>query len=111
MKKVFISIVVFTLLLAGRAGATNLRGQIVHNVSGGYTPAPGTRVDLVTWNGTAWTSYSYAVTGTDGYYYFMNFPPGLKFLLLVGGHYYPLQPLVIATLPGNSYQDMPVISF
>jgi len=102
--------VVFAVLIAGNAGATNLRGQIVHNVNGQYSPLSGTRVDLVTWNGTAWVTYSYAVTGADGFYYFMNFPPGLKFLLLVAGHYYPPQSITILALPANSYQDMPVIS-
>jgi hypothetical protein len=110
MKKVFIIIVAFTLLLAGRAAATNLRGQVVHNVGGQFSPLAGTRIDLVTWNGTAWTSYSYAITGADGFYYFMNFPTGLRFLLLVAGHYYPLQPLSIFAPPASGYQDLPAIS-
>jgi hypothetical protein len=110
MKKLFVIIAVFCALIAGKAGATNLRGQIVHSVGGQYSPMPGTRVDLVTWNGRAWVSYSYAITGADGFYYFMNFPPGLRFLLLVAGHYYPPQSITILTLPANAYQDMPVIA-
>ena len=110
MKKLLLIIMVFAALATVKPAGTNLRGQLVQNVGGHLSPVANTRVDLETWNGTAWTSYSYAVTGANGFYYFMNFPTGLKFLLLVSENYYPLQPITIATEPAGTYQDLPVIS-
>jgi hypothetical protein len=108
MRKVVFIIMVFAAIAAGKPAGTNLRGQIIQN-AGGH-PLANIRVDLETWNGKAWVSYSYAVTGADGYYYFMNFPPGINFLLLVAGRYYPTTPLTIGSIPAGTYQDLPVIS-
>ncbi|HZY39687.1 MAG TPA: hypothetical protein VFE53_23690 [Mucilaginibacter sp.] len=110
MKKIVVIIMFFAALAAVKPTATNLRGQIVQNVNGHYQPAANVRVDLVTWNGAAWTSYSYALTGADGFYYFSNFPPGMRFLLLVSGHYFPKAPQTINAEPPGTYQDLPVIS-
>ena len=108
MKKVVLIILIFAAVAAVKPAGTNLRGQIVQ-ISGGH-PLANIRVDLETWNGKAWVSYSYAVTGADGYYYFMNFPQGLNFLLLVSGRYYPTSALTIGTVPAGTYQQLPVIS-
>jgi len=93
-----------------RAKATNLRGQLVRNIGGTYRPLANVRVDFMVWNGTGWAPYSYAITGGDGFYYFLNFSPGLKFCVAVLGHYYPNQPLTIQNLSPQFYQDIPAIA-
>jgi len=90
---------IFLLIFAfGRADATNLRGQVVRNVGGRYVPLANTRVDLMFWNGSQWVSTSYAITGADGFYYFMNLQPATRFCIMVLGHYYPPQASVIANI-------------
>jgi hypothetical protein len=110
MKSLTIILIIFLAMITGKVNATNLRGQIVRNIGGTYQPLPATRVDLMVWSNNKWTSYSYAITGADGFYYFNNFPPGATFCLLVLGHYYPPKPLQILNIPPPQYQDLPVIS-
>ena len=110
MKHLFIAFIILLTFNVETVKATNLRGQIVRYSAGRYYPLANVRVDFMVWNGRAWELNSYAITGADGFYYFMNFQPGLTFCISVLGRYYPPQPLVIQNLPSNYYQDVPVIS-
>jgi hypothetical protein len=110
MKKLILTLIVALALWVGQANATNIRGQLVRNIGGKYQPLSNVRVDLMVWNGRAWSIYSYAITGQDGFYYFINFPPGLTFCVSVMGHYYPNQPLMVQSLAPQYYQDVPAIS-
>lgn len=105
---------VFTLafvFIAHIAFGTNLRGQLVRNINGVYYPLGGVRVDLMVWNGQSWIDASYAITGNDGFYFFINCAPNTIFCISVFGHYYPpQQPLTIQNLAPQYYQDIPVIS-
>jgi hypothetical protein len=99
-----VRIIVISLLLLGawvnRAGATNLRGRIVHYdpYSRNLYPMPNIRVDLYVFNG-GWVDIGYAFSGPDGMYYFNNVAPGANFLIQVNGVFYPPQPLFLANVP------------
>jgi hypothetical protein len=112
MKHLFIAFIILLTFNVEMAKATNLRGQIVRYADGRYYPLANVRVDFMLWNGRTqkWEVNSYAVTGADGFYYFMNFQPGITFCISVLGRFYPPKPLVTQSLPPNSYQDVPVIS-
>ncbi|WP_179414302.1 hypothetical protein HDF19_01970 [Mucilaginibacter sp. E4BP6] len=112
MKRTFIFILFITLILSSRiVEATNLRGQLIRNYNGQNYPLQQTRVDLLFWNIQAqrWDDVGFAITGNDGFYYFVNLSPGVTFCLLILGRYYPAQPLMVQD---NSpyYQDLPLIS-
>ncbi len=106
----YLIVVALLMLTYKAANATNLRGQVVHNVSGKYYPLANTRVNFMVWDNQQWVFRAYAITGNDGFYFFANFTPGLVFCIQVMGGYYPPAPLTVQNLPTNSYQDIPVIS-
>ena len=108
--KTLIVICLLATLAVGRAAATNLRGQVVRNVNGYYYPLAGVRVELMVYDGRAWQLGSYAFTGPDGFYFFINFNPGITFAIRINGYYFPPQPLVIQNILPPFYQDIPVIS-
>jgi len=109
----FIFIIAFVLQVKP-ASAISLRGQIVKNVGGRLLPAPGVRVDLMIWNGRAWSDVSYAVTDSNGFYFFLNLttPPNTSFCMNISGRYFPSQsPFTIQAAPSaDGYQDIQVIS-
>ena len=105
--KYFIILCLLFCLYSSRTNATNLRGQLVRNVNGTYLPLPGVRVELMIFDGREWVLFSYAITGNDGFYFFMNFRPGITFCVRVFGYYYPPQPMVSADV---YYQDIPPIA-
>ncbi len=92
-----------------RSQATNLRGRLVRAVNGQNFPLTQTKVELLFWNGTGWNSKGYAMTGNDGFYFFVNIAPGPKFCLLIAGRYYPAVPLVVQNIAAPNYQDLPLI--
>jgi hypothetical protein len=84
----------------------------VFKLFAGATPgeAAGIRVDLFVWNGQQWVNWSYAITGDDGFYYFVNVQPGATFCIQVGGKYYPPHPEKISDTAPPNYQDIqPVV--
>ena len=109
MKKVVILSIVF-LGIFYHANATNLRGQVVHNFQNGTSPAAGIRVDLYIWKGGQWVDWSYAITGNDGFYYFVNLQPGATFCIQVAGKFYPPDALTISNITPPNYQDIPPIT-
>ena len=112
MKHLFIAFIILLTLNVETVKATNIRGQVVRNIKGRYYPLANVRVDFMLWNRQErrWQVNSYAITGADGFYYFVNFQPGMTFCISILGHYYPPQPLITQNLPSYSYQDLPVIS-
>jgi hypothetical protein len=110
MKHLVVAIIIALTLNIGKAHATNIRGQIVRYVNGRYYPLPNVRVDFMVWNGQAWVLSAYAITGADGFYYFINFAPGVTFCVSVLGRFYPLKPLITQNLAPQFYQDVPVIA-
>lgn len=109
MKKLVILSILFLGIFC-HANATNLRGQILHNFQHGASPAAGIRVDLFIWNGQQWVNWSYAITGDDGFYYFVNVQPGANFCIQVGGKYYTPHPEKISDTAPPNYQDIqPVV--
>jgi len=110
--KTILIIVVFTLFFCKNVNATNLRGQIVrYNPSyGQYFPLTGVRVDLMVWNGAQWIDLAYSVTGNDGFYYFVNLPPGGTFQIAVFGQFKLSQPMIIGQFNPPYYEDIPVIN-
>lgn len=108
MKTAILTLAVIFMLLIKTASATNIRGQLVRNYNGMFYALPGVRVDLMVWNGQSWVDVSYAVTGNDGFYFFINLSPGTIFCINVFGRFYPAQsPLQVANV---ALQDVPVIS-
>ena len=107
-------LVILFCLISKTGQATNLRGRILTN--GGQMPLGNIRVDLMIFNPNIrqWQDVSYAITGADGFYYFLNFFPNQLFYISVAGRFYPPQqnPLVIIaidpTLPPY-YEDIPPI--
>jgi hypothetical protein len=106
--------VVICILFFQAAGATNLRGRILTN--GGQYPMANIRVDLMIFNPNMrqWQDVSFAVTGADGFYYFLNFFPNQLFYVSVAGRFYPPQqnPLVILAINPEEppyYEDIPAI--
>ena len=99
------------LLLGATAWATNLRGRVLRfdPVTKSYFPLVNARIDFWTWNGVQWVNAAYAVTGNDGFYYFVNFYPGVQFRIQVLGKFYPPQPLFIQNILPPYYQDIPQI--
>ncbi|PWT72109.1 MAG: hypothetical protein C5B59_16590 [Bacteroidetes bacterium] len=116
--KHFISLKIIFLICMGcaltsYANATNLRGKILRQVGNTTQPASNVRVDLMIYNSSthAWQDVSSAVTGPDGYYYFLNFSPNQLFYISVNGRYYPPQqspPMIQSINPGSPpyYQDI-----
>lgn len=112
MKSFVIITIIFTFLLFNSAKATNLRGQLVrYNPSyGNYFPLPGVRVDLMIWNGAQWADVAYAVSGNDGFYYFVNLPPGGTFQITIFGQFRLNQPMVIGQVNPPYFQIIPAIN-
>jgi hypothetical protein len=108
MKFIFI-FALFVLFQVTKSDATDLRGQLVHNINGTYVPLGGVRVDLMVYNGKSWEMTTYAFSGKDGFYFFINCKPGITFTLRVYGNYFPSKPLVMQDLSPNNYQDVPAI--
>ena len=90
--------------------ATDLRGQILHNSASGSEPAASVRVDLFIWDRGQWVNWSYAITGQDGFYYFVNIQPGATFCVQVNGKFYPDNAVVVQTKAPHDYQDIPRIA-
>lgn len=111
MVKRLMILFIVCLLVSVTSRATNLRGQVIrfNPNSQSYFPLVNVRVDLWTWNGSIWVDQSYAVTGNDGMYYFLNFPPFAVFRIQVLGNFFPEQPLTIANILPSNYQDIPQI--
>ncbi len=110
--KAFVIGVLFVLCFCKSAKATNLRGQLVrYNPNyGNYFPLPGVRVDLMVWNGVQWIDLSYAVTGNDGFYYFVNIQPGATFQIAVFGQFKLGQPMSVGQIAPPYFEDIPVIN-
>jgi len=98
-----------SLVLSITVSATNLRGEIMRQGNSGPFPLANTRVDLMIWNGQQWIDASFAITGADGFYYFVNFSPGTLFFIKVFERFYPPQPLTILNILPPYYQDLPII--
>jgi hypothetical protein len=112
----FSIIIILLILFNIDCYATNLRGQVFHHTNLGNQPAANVRVDLVIFNTTnhSWQSVSSVLTGSDGFYYFLNFSPNQHFYISIGGKYYPPQQVapIIQTVNSSSppyYQDIPPI--
>jgi len=105
----FILIFLLGLFFSISINATNLRGQVVryNPNTGTYYPLGGVRVDLIIWNGSQWIDLSYAVTGQDGFYYFINVYPGYAFRVQVFNNLFPAQPLTVLQVNPPYYQDIP----
>jgi 5-hydroxyisourate hydrolase-like protein (transthyretin family) len=114
MKPLILAFIIAFTLQVKPVSAISLRGQIVKNVGGQLLPAAGVRVDLMIWNGKAWTDVSYAVTDSNGFYFFLNLttPAGTSFCMNISGRYFPSQsPFTIQATPSaDGYQDIQVIS-
>ncbi|MGN6637444.1 MAG: hypothetical protein ACTHJ8_00920 [Mucilaginibacter sp.] len=110
--KVLLIVVLFIICLYKDADATNLRGQLVrYNPNyGQYFPLPGVRVDLMIWNGAQWLDVAYSVTGNDGFYYFVNLPPGGTFQIAVFNQFRLSQPMIIGEVSPPYFEDIPVIT-
>jgi hypothetical protein len=110
--KLFISTLIFISFFVQKTSATNLRGQVVRydSYTGRYYPLAGVRVDFWIYNGAQWIDLSYAVTGQDGFYYFINIAPGYAFRVQVFNVFYPAQPLTIMNISPPYYQDIPLIT-
>lgn len=91
--------------------ATNLQGQVLrlNPQTGSYFPLVGVRVDLWIFNGQQWVDLSYAVTGANGSYLFVNVPPGLSFRMQVFGNFFPAQALVVMNVYPPYVQTVPSI--
>jgi len=109
MKLVLTILLVF--LLATTCEATNLRGQVLryNAYTRTYFPLSGVRVDLWIFNGQQWVDLSYAVTGPDGSYFFLNLAPGILFRLQVFGNFFPPQPLSVLQIYPPNFQILPNI--
>jgi len=115
MKKaihVLVLIAALIIMQSANIFAGPLRGRII---SRDGRPASNTRVELCIWNAALnqWVSVAFALSGNDGFYYFMNVQPGQRVLIRIRGQYYPslTGPLLVQNLPGNAYQDIaPVVS-
>jgi hypothetical protein len=108
MNKVFFLFIV-CFLCFGNANATNIRGRLLRTTQQGPIPLAGVRVDLMIWNGQVWVNSSFAITGGDGFYYFLNFPPGGTFCIKVFDRFYPPRPMVIMDYQPPFYEDVPAI--
>ena len=105
--KNFILILITLLLFNISVNATNIRGRLLRNNQYGVPMTlGGIRVDIIIWNGNQWISAAYAITGSDGFYYFLNFAPGVSFYIKVFGTFYPSQPLMIQRIVPPYYQDV-----
>src|ERR1700688_4918424 len=102
MKKIFILLMTFVLSIAS-INATTIRGKLLRANTSGTMPLSGVRVDLMIWNGQTWVDKAFAITGNDGFYYFVNFQPGQLFKLKILDRFYPADPLRILDI--SSYQD------
>lgn len=110
MKKIMI-LLCFCLLWLTTVTATNLRGQVVRNAGGSFVPLAQVRVDIMVMSGGQWTVSATAITGSDGFYFFLNFPAGQTFCLSVLGHFYPVNsPLISLPVTAPGFQELPVIS-
>ncbi|MEO8962386.1 MAG: hypothetical protein ABI325_10915 [Ginsengibacter sp.] len=109
MKHFIIIICIFFFF--GEVSATNLRGQVVRydSYSGRYYPLAGVRVDFWIFNGK-WVDMSYAISGSDGFYYFMNVSPGYSFRVQVFNVFYPQQPLTLLNILPPNFQDIPFVA-
>lgn len=99
----------WSILIAMAVNATNLRGQVVRynaNTRTNYALG-GVRVDLIVWNGNQWVDISYAITGQDGFYYFINVSPGSVFRVQVFNNLFPAQPITVIPVNPPYYQDIP----
>jgi hypothetical protein len=111
MKKRLVVFVYCLLFFSATALATNLRGRVLRYdpSTKNYTPLINTRVEIHTWDGKNWVQSAYAMTGKDGFYYFVNLHPGAQFKVQVLGKFYPPQPLFTQNLQSPHYQDIPQI--
>jgi hypothetical protein len=111
MKKTILIFLCCFFLFAAAAWATNLRGRVLRfdPVAKTYNPLVNARVDITVWNGTKWVETGYAMTGKDGFYYFVNFSPGAQFRVKVLGKSYPPQALFIQNILPPYYQEIPQI--
>ena len=91
------------------ASATNLRGKLVRATGSQNYPLAQTKVELLFWNGNGWDNKGYAITGNDGFYFFVNITPGPRFCLLILGRYYPATPMIVQDIAPPDYQDLPLI--
>jgi hypothetical protein len=110
--KFFISLILVFCLLS-QVHATNLRGQVIRydQGSGRTFPLANVRVDLWIFNGQSWIDLSYAITGQDGFYFFINVTPGYYFRMQVFGNLFPGQGYytVMNVFPPN-FQNVQQIS-
>ncbi len=109
MKKLILFFSIVLILNINKATATNLRGKLVRTNGSLSNPLAQTKVELLFWNGRGWDSRGYAITGNDGFYFFVNITPGAKFCLLILGRYYPIIPLIVQDVASPNYQDLPLI--